>query len=963
MEASRRFGELNNPEGLVYCYNMIAEIYIRRLFDEDKADRYIRKSKKVALAHMPSDHVLIGDLSMIDGSIQYYFDTDSSLRSLDRAITIYSKWYGQSSIQVAECYFRKGQTYKEVLSLYDSSHQSFQKALAINKENLPPDHPSIIKILYYFGSYYRLVNDYRSSIIYTEQALEHWLNDSLRNMNRIASGYALLANTYNDLLEDSLAIFNYNKSIGLYSLINKNNPYLCLLYMNLGVNYLRNHNYPESLINLNKSLELYEKLDADDLKTLSDIYMHKGDYYAQTGRFDSAEIFLKKSLFIINKDFAEDRIYLADRQQTLGKMFDFLGNSDSSLWYYQSALVNFVPDFREMDYRSNPPINFHQNRVMLYDILLGKAGAIRNKYYRENAGWETLVQAYNIYQLLDELKDQMRNSRLTEESQVILTPFFQEGTESGIECALELYRKTSGMQYLETVLKFMEKNKYMQLFKALRYAETSDAFNVPRGMLEGLGNLRREIAAMDQAIDAEKRSAEASQDTLRRLTNERFLLAGKEDSLIAVINKKYPNYFHIQFDSLTVAISGIRELLAGKSQLFIEYYFGKKKIYFMGISKNHVSVHELDITLKLTDDIKIYLSSISKFPESDAIQDNYEKFCRSSNALYNQLIFPVLDEHKMRDARDILIVPDGILAQVPFEALVKVLPEKGIADYSRLGYLINDHLIHYAYSANIQTSTSPGQTKAKNNLLAFSYSSEPMIADASSRSARMYDLPGTHLELTAIRKLIKRNSLFFADNEATKQNFKSNASDYRIVHLAIHGQADMESPLNSRLVFRSGADGAQDPNLYVYELYGMDLSRTDLSVLSACETGIGKEFHGEGVFSIARGFAYAGCPSLVMSLWKVDDRQSAKIMEAFYRQLRKGKNSDAALRNSKLMFIQNSRGLQSHPSNWAAFVFQGRAQKFYDPKVKYFITLATLALLALIIFNLIALRTRKLLKE
>jgi CHAT domain-containing protein len=93
-----------------------------------------------------------------------------------------------------------------------------------------------------------------------------------------------------------------------------------------------------------------------------------------------------------------------------------------------------------------------------------------------------------------------------------------------------------------------------------------------------------------------------------------------------------------------------------------------------------------------------------------------------------------------------------------------------------------------------------------------------------------------------------------------------------------------------------------------------------LAVLSACESGVGKNYAGEGMFSVARGFVYAGCPSLVMSLWRVNDYNTASLMGIFYENLAKNLTVDKALRNAKLEFIGTAGELGAHPANWAAFV-------------------------------------------
>ena len=102
----------------------------------------------------------------------------------------------------------------------------------------------------------------------------------------------------------------------------------------------------------------------------------------------------------------------------------------------------------------------------------------------------------------------------------------------------------------------------------------------------------------------------------------------------------------------------------------------------------------------------------------------------------------------------------------------------------------------------------------------------------------------------------------------------------------------------------------------------------DLAVLSACNTGIGDVMRGEGIMSLARGFMYAGCPSIVMSLWSVNDEASSSIMEGFYRNLAEGVDKDEALRQAKIAYLDKTGRRDAHPYFWAAHVLIGDTESF-----------------------------------
>jgi len=162
------------------------------------------------------------------------------------------------------------------------------------------------------------------------------------------------------------------------------------------------------------------------------------------------------------------------------------------------------------------------------------------------------------------------------------------------------------------------------------------------------------------------------------------------------------------------------------------------------------------------------------------------------------------------------------------------------------------------------------------------------------------------------------------DFHATREMaLKPELSKYRIVHFATHGVLDLEHPELSGIVFSMVNEKGQprDGYLRLEDIYNMNLS-ADLVVLSACQTGIGKQIKGEGLIALTRGFMYAGAKSIVASLWKVDDAATSALMAEFYRQMFINKlKPSAALRAAQLKLAQQSRW--QSPYYWAGFFIQG----------------------------------------
>jgi CHAT domain-containing protein len=164
-------------------------------------------------------------------------------------------------------------------------------------------------------------------------------------------------------------------------------------------------------------------------------------------------------------------------------------------------------------------------------------------------------------------------------------------------------------------------------------------------------------------------------------------------------------------------------------------------------------------------------------------------------------------------------------------------------------------------------------------------------------------------------------ALDFSANRAAAMS--AELSQYRVIHFATHGVLDSQHPELSGLIFSLVNSRGEQENgfLGLQDVYNLNLA-ADLVVLSACETGLGKEIQGEGLVGLTQGFMYAGAPQVIASLWSVDDAATAELMAHFYRALEKeGKRPSAALRQAQIEIFQQERW--RNPYYWAGFVIHG----------------------------------------
>ena len=252
--------------------------------------------------------------------------------------------------------------------------------------------------------------------------------------------------------------------------------------------------------------------------------------------------------------------------------------------------------------------------------------------------------------------------------------------------------------------------------------------------------------------------------------------------------------------------------------------------------------------------------------------------------------------------RRLMIVPDGVLHALPFEALV-VTPPSGQAaapDYAGAGYLIDAYEIEYLPSSLFLSPLKPmrSESLSGSRLLVVSYGA-----------------PGAEREAEALRAAWPEGRAVILEGAAaTERATKAAMARYGVIHFAVHAQASARDPLASHL--RLAPDDIEDSYLNLNEISAARVGAR-LVVLSACETDAGPIYNGEGVMGLARAFLASGAHAVVGTLWPVGP-QTAELMAAFYGRLANGGAPSPALRAAKL--VLRSKRETAHPFYWAAAV-------------------------------------------
>jgi CHAT domain-containing protein len=418
------------------------------------------------------------------------------------------------------------------------------------------------------------------------------------------------------------------------------------------------------------------------------------------------------------------------------------------------------------------------------------------------------------------------------------------------------------------------------------------------------------------------------------------------DELQTQIKQQSPRYANL-VQPQPLKLERIQAELANDT-ILLEYTLGSEHSYLWAITPTLITGCQLpsrEVIEGVVKSVSTLLVARQTISDSDLTAYNAkvaeadQAYWREAAKLSEMLLGPVAEEIS---GKRMLIVADGALQYIPFDALPEPVRNGSQVSSEPIPMIIG-HEIASLPSASIlatirQTSRVQSPVEKVIAILAdpvFSATdSRVKHANVEVKTTRPSDklvldrLPATKDEAKAIVAIVPAGmgmGMIATDFEANRTVvLESDLGQYKVVHLATHAMVDIENPeMSGIMLSRVSREGeGTEGFVQLHDIYNMNLTNTQLVVLSACETGLGKEVRGEGLVGLSRGFIYAGAGSVVASLWKVDDKATATLMTQFYKGLfEEGLSTSAALRKAKLNMWQ-----QSHfraPFYWAAFSLTG----------------------------------------
>lgn len=765
-----------------------------------------------------------------------------------------------------------GQTNKAILS-YEKAWRIFQKNKFANFDITE----NCLKPL---GNLYTIIGDYDNAENIIKQY--YFLADVNKDLNQKIAAVINLSNVIQNTGRINLAISLLQETIKREKLSESQKG---ILLSSLGANYLIVNQNKEAKIAIEKAIKLLEN-QKDQTQNLSNCYKNLSSIYFQNKDFQKANSCFEISENYLSKTFGIGKRATAKNYYDHALLFYNEQNYDRAIEYIGLTFSNLINNYNR-SLESLP-----RQKVLFADTVLLDAIDLKAAIYNN---LNQPKKALEAYQLSFYIEDLFSNLLVYENSKIINQIRVRNRVENCIAIYDLLFQKEKKISYLETAFELCDRTKSSVLKNYLSNYKTASAEE--KSILEQLQNLNTEIVKEQQKLNY----ADISKINNAIQNQNQIMLSLKN------IRSKNPSFVSENYD-----LKALYSKLENDNACLVEYFSGSQKMYSFALENNNIVLKSFENNVENKLKIATFLDY---FGNPDAITNNVLGYNDSGKTVFDLLQLPTKKANK-----NLIIIPDGILNFVPFEALIT--KKSTTTNFAKMNYLLKNYRIGYNNSASFYSNAKPFSGNKKTVLGVF-----PVFEKTD------YELTFSKKELQSIKNNFEGK--YFENSLATFDNFKNNAANYSILHLSTHGNSgDTEVPASIKFY---------DQDVLYSEFYNLKIN-PDLVVLSACETGIGKLYKSEGAMSMARGFQVAGAENLLFSLWKVNDYTTAIFMDKFYKNIKNGNSFFEANHQAKLDFLKKSSvpNAKKSPYYWSAFVYYGTIDNA-GAKINYWIWILVIA--------------------
>ncbi|MEM9447004.1 MAG: tetratricopeptide repeat protein [Cyanobacteria bacterium P01_E01_bin.6] len=887
--------------------NNLAALY-RSMVQYEKAELLYQRALEIRERQLGANHLLtaasLNNLALLYESMGLYGNAESLYQ---RALEIHEQQLDSIHPSIASNLNNLAALYQSI-GRYGEAELLYQRTLNIWDQQLEPQYAETVKTLGNLALLYRSMGRYADAEPFLQRAL-------LTSEQHLGGDHPLTATSLNNLalLYESIGRYReaellYQRALNIWEQqLGPDHSDTVTSLNNLAALYYRVGRYAEAEPIYHRVLDIWERQLGSDHPLTATGLNNLAELYRSMGRYENAELLMQRALKISEQQLGADHPNTASSLNNLALLYESMSRYGEAELLYKKAL-----GIREHQLGSDHP-DTAQSFINLASLFYAQEQLKLALSYL-NKG--VTAQERGLSQNLVGGSDANKRDYLAT----------MVGTMDVVmSLHLNALSTDSDAAYLALTTLLQLKGRILDFFTNLRAQLANDP--VALDLFDELTATSTQLSnlTLNQFVDVSVDSYQDQLDDLQvrvgTLENQLSRLSSDFANLTAS-----PTLIEIQtaLPSATALVEFIRYRPLNPTAS-VQERFGDDR-YAAYILQPNGTIHGLDLGPAEAID-----TAVSSLSNSLASSDTpLFQIKEEAQTLESLVMAPVRDT--LGATNTIFLSPDGTLNLIPFEALVD---ESG-------NYLVESYQFRYLTSGrdlmrldNVTVASNPALLIGNPT---YGLPGE-LVAQADTPSTRSNTfnfierifpvLPGTQDEVELIAPKLS-DALVYTQTNATEDIIKEQ-SQPSILHIATHGffeptEETINPLLQSGLILAgAGAGGQSGPDqdgiLTALEVTGMNLSGTQLVVLSACETGLGKLTAGEGVYGLRRALVLAGSQSQVISLWKVDDAATQELMVNYYDRLLSGSPRDAALRETQLEFLESEE--YSHPYYWAAFIGSG----------------------------------------
>ncbi|UXX80268.1 DUF2225 domain-containing protein [Reichenbachiella carrageenanivorans] len=884
---------------------------------------------------------------------------EEAFKHFKSALEANKRILGENHPYVANSYLSLGNLYRNKGS-YNLATEYYEKALAINISVFGENHPDVATTYVGIADIYKSKGNYDLAMQYYRQALviyQKFLHEKDPKFGAIYLGFA---DVYKNQSNYDQALVYYQKALDLFELtIGLEHQNSVRSFLGIGNTYMYQEKFREALDYYNKVMDINFNLVGENHVNSSAANNNLGSIYYFFGDFDLAIRYFNKALAIDINIHGEEHPNVANGYYNLSRVYGEKGDIRTALEYCQLAINASIIDFDDKNVFMNPVlVNFFDNKDLLWYLQF--KGQLLEEGFRRSENVKGLDISLHSFVLSDSLVEQIRQSYTDRRDQIELSEMSGRIYESSVNAAYSLINlinednvkylgaeatyEGKKQEYEDRFFFFTEKNKGAILFSSLAESNAISFGGIPDTLLDREKVLKTLINNYTQEL-----AANPDPSMIEFYQRELFKANREYEGLIENFESNYPKYYDLKYDVQITKLKEVQNFL-NDSTMMLSYFLTTDSIYVTQIDNSGMKINKVYQKRDYDKAVKAVRKGI--LYKSDKIYTTYARM------LYEQL-FPMEIPERIKN---IIVVQDGIMATIPFEVLLTEDVDYNHVDYATLPYLIRDYNLSYTFSANLMYKTFMNEKtirpKAPKDGMViapvnFDHSLEALKeakklsydkADKANNlrkgisisAEELKSLPGTEIEAEEIDTLFLKNKKKadqFMHYQAQEEIAKSGTMDeYKYIHIASHGFVNQEEPEFSGIFMtRDTLTKVEDGILFSGEVYNINLN-AELVTLSACETGLGRISNGEGIIGLTRALIYAGAKNITVSLWKVSDESTKRLMIDYYdnfllydvpKDLHESLSYAYALKKAKMNMIEKG-GLFAHPYYWSPFVLIGK---------------------------------------